>query len=427
MADRHIIVVGAGVCGLYAATLLAEKGWKVTILEATRLAGGRVRTYRGVFGQPVEAGAEFLHGDAPITRRLARRTNSKIEKNAGRFFISSGGRIIKQKEPIPHMEEFMKAAGELKDDTTLDDFLRTRFGGDEFESLRRSTRKMAEGFDAADASRVSVKALYEEWSGQSMEEIAAIGDGYLQLVRFLTGECVTGRCDMRFNSEVKEIIWSPGKADVRCADGSVYTSTKVLLTVALGALLAGKEEKGHVAFVPELTNHRYVAAEMGYGAVVKIILEFNSRFWADERFASQSQQEEELGFLLNDTSFPVYWFHSVYPVVTAWAGGSPADQLKGLKDEALRNIAVSGLATSLGANEDFVKSLLVTANTYNWACDPFAKGAYSYTTPATANTKRVLKKPVANTLYFAGEALGKSHGTVEAALESAREVVRKIG
>ena len=73
---------------------------------------------------------------------------------------------------------------------------------------------------------------------------------------------------------------------------------------------------------------------------------------------------------------------------------------------------------------------LVTAaqDAYKKAQDAYAKGAYSYSMVGSEEAKKALREPVANTLYFAGEALysGTSGGTVEAALVQGLEVAKKV-
>ena len=79
LAGKDVIVIGAGISGLVAASTLIQKGANVIILEAKNYIGGRIRTDRSL-GVPFEYGAGWIHGpskDNPI-RNLADRTNSSL-------------------------------------------------------------------------------------------------------------------------------------------------------------------------------------------------------------------------------------------------------------------------------------------------------------------------------------------------------------
>jgi monoamine oxidase len=70
---EHIIVIGAGAAGLMAARKLAGAGRKVTILEPRNRCGCRIHPLSiAKFGYPAEGGAEFVHGEAPVTHELLR-------------------------------------------------------------------------------------------------------------------------------------------------------------------------------------------------------------------------------------------------------------------------------------------------------------------------------------------------------------------
>ena len=58
-----VIIIGAGAAGLAAMDELTESGFTVCMLEAGKFAGGRIATQVPErFDQPIETGAEFLHG-----------------------------------------------------------------------------------------------------------------------------------------------------------------------------------------------------------------------------------------------------------------------------------------------------------------------------------------------------------------------------
>jgi all-trans-retinol 13,14-reductase len=69
-----VLVVGSGISGLTSAVLLAEHGWRVTVLEAHGVPGGLLQRFRrGPYW--FDTGFHFLTGSAPggIFRQLARR------------------------------------------------------------------------------------------------------------------------------------------------------------------------------------------------------------------------------------------------------------------------------------------------------------------------------------------------------------------
>jgi monoamine oxidase len=95
---ESLIIVGAGATGLMAAYQLADT-FNITILEASAETGGRIRTIEGM-----EAGAEFVHGDLPLTMELLKKQAPRLKKQAGIFtrspIATGAGRTILSKAGI---------------------------------------------------------------------------------------------------------------------------------------------------------------------------------------------------------------------------------------------------------------------------------------------------------------------------------------
>src|SRR5213595_2747689 len=126
--SEHIIVAGAGAAGLMAARELARAGKSVTILEARERCGGRIHPLPAAeFGYPADGGAEFVHGEAPVTRALLREAGLSLREIEGAQWSFDGAKLSRESRHDPHEAELHAVLGQLKDDLTVADFLRRHF------------------------------------------------------------------------------------------------------------------------------------------------------------------------------------------------------------------------------------------------------------------------------------------------------------
>lgn len=428
MGDKtDIVIIGAGICGLFAARELSNSGKKVIILEASAKAGGRIRSIADNFSGTVESGAEFIHGNMPLTQSLLKEAGGKANNEKGKFYKSQNGKISETKDFIEEGERVMRKLKSLKEDLSLLDFLSLYFGGEGNRKLRESVINLAEGFDAADASRLSSFAVRDEWASDNINESNQISEGYILLINKLAEECRKNGCITYLLTEVNEIDWQPGYVVIKCSNKKRVEASKALITVSLGVLLSAKGEKGNIQFIPPVPEKISAAKKMGYGPVIKINLEFKTVFWNDDNFKGMVTQIPDLSFLRSEEEFPVWWTKAPdSPFLTGWVGGSQAEKLKHLNNEDLFEKAICALASAMNTTSYFLKDQMIASLVTNWGLDPYCRGAYSYETPETKEAKKVLAIPVADTVYFAGEALGNHKGTVESAMESAKKVAEEM-
>jgi len=223
MHPDHIVVIGAGAAGLMAARELGLAGKKVTVLEARDRCGGRIHQFPAAeFGYPAEGGAEFVHGEAPVTHGLLREAGLSLLPIEGTQWTVEDGKFSREESEDPREAELHKTLQELKDDLTVAEFLRRHFAGTKYDRLRHCIERMVEGYDAADPERASTLALRDEWMDGGRSTQARIAGGYGALVEFLTAECCNHGVAIHLGAAVSAIEASNGRGVVRCANGDAH-------------------------------------------------------------------------------------------------------------------------------------------------------------------------------------------------------------
>jgi monoamine oxidase len=418
-----ILIIGAGASGLMAAKTLATAGKNVRVLEARNRIGGRIHTTRlAGFSFAVETGAEFIHGNLPLTLNLAREAGLTVLEMEGDTYNVLKGKIESAPLSDNQWVEMMAVLSKLETDITLTEFFRTYFNEEKYSTIRESARKFVEGFDAADPDRVSMYALREEWSHFDEDPQFRIKEGYSKVPELIYEECIRRNVDIVLSQVVSKIKWNEEHVEVITNEERKFTAGKIIVTVPLGVLISER-----ITFEPAIQHHIVSAKKLGYGGVIKFLAEFNHPIWEDD--VSSHRYMPKAGFLFSDASVPTWWTQlpDNKPVLTGWLAGPTAEKWHSQYDDLKVN-GISSLAYLLGCDEKQLQASLKSMEVVNWLDDPFSLGAYSYTTPETESAKKILNAPISNTVYFAGEALneGKEMGTVEAALKSGKAVAEKI-
>jgi monoamine oxidase len=404
-----------------AARELGAGGYRVVLLEGANRTGGRIHTIEAPgFEQPVEMGAEFMHGRLPLTMELLEEAGTEYEKTSGRMVQMRKGEWKQQDDFTIDWDLLLQRLYELKEDVPLAVFLGQYFGGEEYAALRSSVRRFAEGFDVANINDVSTFALREEWSHEEDGQFRITG-GYGQLIHYLERQCRDKGVVLHTSCIVKKINWSAGAVQAVCADGRVFEAGKLLITVPAGVLQAGADTKAGIAFSPAVEAYTAAIRQIGFGTVTKILLQFKTAFW--------NSYAKNIGFVLGEATIPTWWTQDATScLLTGWLAGPAAAVLKGADEATLLQAAIASLAVIFNKTEGELRGLLVAGRVADWEQDPFSMGAYSYDTIHTAAARRLLLEPVANTLFWAGEALyeGTSPGTVEAAFASGKTAAERL-
>lgn len=433
MSNWDVIIVGAGACGLMAARELSRTPKKILVLEARNRVGGRIftTTVPG-FPESVEAGAEFIHGNLPLTQRLLQEAGVVSTLVAGTSYEYKHHDLHPSGEFIPDFEILLEKLEALDQDQPLADFLATQLSDPQYDDLRNAVTRFAEGYDAADTRRVSTFALREEWkSGGAATSYHPVG-GYSQLINYLAAQARHQGVSVTLNAPVAAINWVPGQVTLRTATHQVFGARQVIFTLPVGVWQVAPGQPGHIRITPDLPAQRQALLQLGFGAVIKICLQFKTNFWQQAAYAQQKvKQAPGLTFLFSDEHFfTAFWTQlpAPSPMITAWLGGPAAARYQNWPDAAFVTEALTNLASMFQIPLPDLQAILVASVVFNWAADPYARGAYAYATVGADAARAVVAEPVARTLYFAGEGLyaGAEMGTVEAALASGLTVAQQL-
>ena len=202
---------------------------------------------------------------------------------------------------------------------------------------------------------------------------------------------------------VREVRWQPGRVDVT-GDGFRHTARSGIVTLPLGVL-----QSGAVRFSPQVKKDQAIK-RLASGPVIKAALRFPSAFWA-------KRHPGVAFFHAPRAAFPTFWTPLPVraPLLIAWSGGPKATRPSW---DAIRASLVSIFGRIEQPDEMIIQ---------DWAKDPFARGAYSYVLVDGAGAREALAAPLADTLFFAGEATSADDsGTVAGALASGQRAAREV-
>ncbi len=432
MKQTDIIIIGAGAAGLMAARKLARAGKKVIVLEARNRCGGRIHTIdKESFFRHAELGAEFVHGNLPVTLNLLDEAGINYYPATAEMWRYQNGKLTQESFFAEDWDLLLTRLNDLKTDTSISDFIEQQFSDEKYDELRNTVWKFVSGYDTADPDKASAFALRKEWQSEDDNAQHRIIGGYCAMIKYLELECRNAGGIINLNSPVKEVHWQAGKVTAVTAGDITYEADQMIIALPLGVLQAEGNEKGAIAFHPAITEQSTAINAMGFGAVIKILLEFSEVFWTDklsEQLADKSLRN--MGYLFSDETIPTWWTqvpqHS--KVLTGWIGGPPAAEKKNAAESEMLRLSLQSLGNIFNRDPEELKDKLIAFNIINWTAEPFTRGSYSYDTVAAPESRKILNVPLENTLFFTGEYLyeGPAMGTVEAALTSGSEVAERI-
>ncbi|MFN3891763.1 MAG: flavin monoamine oxidase family protein [Beijerinckiaceae bacterium] len=384
--DVDVVVVGAGAAGIAAGQELRRLRKRALVLEARERVGGRVYTDR-TLGDPWDAGALYIHWSdrnpwTELAKRFRFETIDPSTTSGGvRFIDMSGPSDGRQRRGAFGVVSgyFDSDNGEVPDISMLE---RVGGPGSEFRDSAMAIARMSLGDEPENISAADYARL---WAGDDL----IVKRGYGALV----ARAAEG-LDVRLSTPVEAIDWSGAGVRVRTKSG-VIGARAAIVSLPVGVL-----QKGGVRFTPELPQRtRDGLAGLGMGALTKVALRFKG-----ERFGIPPGTDIWVR-LSARASINFECFTDNRDIVVAFFGGDHAREIMAKGEQGAVRLVLDEFRKHAGARVD---KAFAGGRLAGWAIDPWSLGAYSHARPGHANARALLAEPVADRIWFAGEATAGS-------------------
>jgi monoamine oxidase len=420
------MVIGAGVAGLAAARTLAEAGRRVALIEARERVGGRIHTVPAIQGElPVELGAEFIHGLPTELIDLVDEAGLTRFELEGDSRCIGPGRGVGRLGPCGDQREVHQLFDELghaqlspnSRDLSFSEFVSQRKVGPEAATWAAN---YVEGFNAADADRISIRALAKQQAAEdaiSGDRLFRVVEGYARVPEFLLRRFRDAGGELHRSTAVRSLDWEPGQVQVVTDTGRVLLANAAILTLPLGVLQARR-----VTFSPPPGEILKAADSLVMGLAARVVYEFDSSFWRE--FTAL----KGVSFLFAPEATPPTWWTTspkAGSTLTGWIAGRKA---KKLETDLLPEMGLETLSVMLGSTLHAVRKHLLRWHGHDWQTDPHSLGAYTYVPRGAIDASDQMSQPVEQTLFFAGEHTDTSGhwGTVHGALRSGYRAARQL-
>ena len=449
-SSKNIIIAGAGLSGLTAAYKLQQKGFKPSIVEASKSVGGRVRTLREPFDGRLyaEAGAMAISSNDTHLLKLLHELKlplQSISDRVNKARYRSDNRWHDINEPcstrnLPDALKHCSVSGllqhyiskskryQLKPDIDCSSISRDLLALDEIslaDFLRREGASEREIYLIASFSSAALL-------GDGIEHLSALQYlmrfGHKQDAEYFT---LKNGNDQIISTLVQQLQTPPltglaaitveqqsSAVNVICqrADGSKQEvqGDAFICTIPLPVLK-------NISFIPPLSEDKQTAISVlanSYTSVSRVFFQCSPRPQLPDRKSAQAIIDlpamlvEDHTFHLKDTPDAVLEAHTI---------GDQAREVANMPGEEC-------IAHSKKILEEIYPDTRVNINksaTILWDQEPHHHGAYLSFRPSEMQHLPVIACPE-NHIYFAGEHVSMLPGSLEGAVCSAEEAVRKI-
>lgn len=438
-----VLVLGAGLAGLQAATLLEDAGLRVRVLEASPRVGGRVHTLDDLPGRPETGGTQIGAAYTRLLRAAQRLAlpllpsgRSPLLRDDGMVMFIQGRRSSRAAwaasadNPLPEAVRSLppdRALSRLVGASPLRTLADWRGPAHAALDVPLGAELRGRGLSAAALRLLDVNNPY----GDTLDQTSLLNMHYAQsntteimktpgpvlniaggnqrlpeaMARALRGDVLLGR-------RAIEIDAGPQGVAVRCADGSMHRARFGVCTLPLPAMR-------QLRFAPGLpSRHAEAVQQLAYAQVTQLHLEVLRPFWEADGLLPYLWSDGPL-----ERMFPRDELgQGRAETLTVWINGAGCQRWDALSDDQAAQLAAEELALIFPASRGAFR----LARRVAWQQLPEAGGAWANWRPGQITRyAQHLSTPLGR-LHFAGEHTGRTLRGLEAAMESGERAATEI-
>jgi monoamine oxidase len=435
-SGANIAVVGAGLAGLYAATVLAGKRARPQVFEAGDRVGGRVWSLRGLFpAQVAERGAELIDTTHSTLRGLANAYGLTLESYAanklpGDEVFHFFGRSWTEAQVVDEFRAFVPAMKEdlsrlsngptalsfnetdrRLDFTPLSDYLVQRGAGPLLRAVLDVAYTIEFGREISRQSALALLFFVATNRRQAFTPFGVFSDERFHIVEGNDAVATRMASDLadpvRFGHRLLRVARDAGgrvRLSFATPGGTIETAHDAVV-LALPAPLMRQVEFAPSAALPD--GNRYAIDNFDYGTNSKMMIGFNGRPWYERSNSNGASYSDLANHQCTWETNPTRAQFGERGVLTDYSGGNRGARLDPAQvqreaeafladlDKVYPGSAV--LARRTGRRGE------VQVHLENWSLLPLFRGAYSNNQPGYFTTLEGLYARPAGNICFAGE------------------------